>query len=401
MQAGLSMCLIDFAPLTVLTYGAVEITGKMDVNFKYLCYEAAVVQEHLVKVVGWNHKHWANPSDLKGGIEALEALASAVKAKTCKFVKITTSKAEERLMCIAAGEVLMPNLDKDSAMSSTLLTASSSHVPVPGAPTPSTSPTPSATTAQPTSSALSTASSSHVPVPSAPTPSTSPTPSATTTQLTSSTLLAASSSHVPVPRAPTPSTSPTPSATTAQPTSSALSTAGGSHVPIPRAPTPSTSPTPSATTTQPTSSILLTAGGPDVLVPTSTPTSTMGTSTTSNFPALVTTATISQISNNLIDPALLALSGIHPEAPHILPTPSLSDSSNNQEPSSITSGRKHAAPNTAQSSRSKRMKKLMEKALVNEQLSKGRGNRRKKKGTLEPKSSEWVDTEDENDSTDA
>ncbi|KAG1798653.1 uncharacterized protein HD556DRAFT_1206501, partial [Suillus plorans] len=114
MQAGLSKCLIDFVPHTVLTYCAVQITGKTNINFEYLRYEAAVVQEHLVKVVGWNHKDWANPSDLKGGIEALETLASAVKAKTCKFVKITASQAEERLLRIAAGEVLTPNFDKDS-----------------------------------------------------------------------------------------------------------------------------------------------------------------------------------------------------------------------------------------------------------------------------------------------
>jgi hypothetical protein len=60
-----------------------------------------------------------------------------------------------------------------------------------------------------------------------------------------------------------------------------------------------------------------------------------------------------------------------------------------------TSGRKCAAPNPAQSPRSKHTKKLTEKVLVNQQLSKGRGNKRKKKGALEPKSSEWVDTEDE------
>ncbi|KAG1731022.1 hypothetical protein EDB19DRAFT_1618810, partial [Suillus lakei] len=128
--------------------GLIEITGKTDVNFKYLCYEAAVVQEHLVKVVEWNHKHWANSSNLKGGIEALKALASAVKAKTCKFVKITTSEAEERLMHITAGEVLMPNLDKDSAPAPAIS---------------STSPISSATIAQPTSSALLTASTTAQP----------------------------------------------------------------------------------------------------------------------------------------------------------------------------------------------------------------------------------------------
>lgn len=57
MQTGLSTFFINFMSLIVLTYGAVEITDKTVANFKYLHYEAAVVQEHFMEVVGWNHKH--------------------------------------------------------------------------------------------------------------------------------------------------------------------------------------------------------------------------------------------------------------------------------------------------------------------------------------------------------
>ncbi|KAG1874871.1 hypothetical protein F4604DRAFT_1550938, partial [Suillus subluteus] len=96
--------------------GLLAITGCSDANFEYLRYEQ-VVQKFLVKVVGWTHSDWANPSDLKGGIEALEALADTIKAKTCKFVKITWEEANKRLERIAAGETLTPNMEKGTSLS--------------------------------------------------------------------------------------------------------------------------------------------------------------------------------------------------------------------------------------------------------------------------------------------
>ena len=64
---------------------------------------------HLVKLVGWCHNEWGNPSNLKGGVEPLEALAQAVSDKKCKFVQITRQDADEHMKCIEAGEILTPN----------------------------------------------------------------------------------------------------------------------------------------------------------------------------------------------------------------------------------------------------------------------------------------------------
>ncbi|KAG1840346.1 hypothetical protein F4604DRAFT_1598931 [Suillus subluteus] len=108
MQAGLHASFISLSYLI--------LTHLINANFEYLCYEQ-VVQKFLVKVVGWTHSDWANPSDLKGGIEALEALADTIKAKTCKFVKITWEEANKRLERIAAGETLMPNMEKGTSLS--------------------------------------------------------------------------------------------------------------------------------------------------------------------------------------------------------------------------------------------------------------------------------------------
>jgi len=68
-----------------------------------------MVQKYLVKLIGWCHDGWGNPSDLKGGVEPLEALARAVSEKKCRFVRITRQEADERTKRIEVGEVLTPN----------------------------------------------------------------------------------------------------------------------------------------------------------------------------------------------------------------------------------------------------------------------------------------------------
>jgi hypothetical protein len=68
-----------------------------------------MVQSHLIKIVGWCHDHWGNPSNLKGGIDALQTLALAIDNRTCRFVKISKDEAIKRLECIDAGEDLSPN----------------------------------------------------------------------------------------------------------------------------------------------------------------------------------------------------------------------------------------------------------------------------------------------------
>ncbi|KAG1822772.1 uncharacterized protein BJ212DRAFT_1296737 [Suillus subaureus] len=63
----------------------IEVTENTNATLEFVCYEC-MVQEHLVKLVGWCHTEWGNPSNLKGGVEWLEALAQAVSDRKCKFV---------------------------------------------------------------------------------------------------------------------------------------------------------------------------------------------------------------------------------------------------------------------------------------------------------------------------
>lgn len=77
---------------------------------EFKCYND-LVQRYQVKLVGWNHPYWANPSDLKGGIESLENVVLAIQANTCKFVTITPQEAKEWMRRIKDGETLTPDLE--------------------------------------------------------------------------------------------------------------------------------------------------------------------------------------------------------------------------------------------------------------------------------------------------
>ncbi|KAG1721781.1 uncharacterized protein EDB91DRAFT_1274880 [Suillus paluster] len=85
-----------------------------------------LVQCYHVKLVGWNHPYWANPSDMKGGIKSLENVVLAIQANTCKFVTITPQEAKERMHCINDGEILTPDLKP--SMPPDLLTPNSTHL---------------------------------------------------------------------------------------------------------------------------------------------------------------------------------------------------------------------------------------------------------------------------------
>ncbi|KAG1859302.1 hypothetical protein F4604DRAFT_1930845 [Suillus subluteus] len=91
-----------------LNESLVEVTENANATLEFVCYEH-MVQEHLVKLIGWCHNEWGNPSNLKGGVGPLEALAQAVSDKKCKFIRITRQEADERMKRIEAGEVLTPN----------------------------------------------------------------------------------------------------------------------------------------------------------------------------------------------------------------------------------------------------------------------------------------------------
>lgn len=89
-----------------------EVTNDASATVEFTKYEALVVRRYYVKLMGWNHPQWANPSDLKGGVEALKRLADAIKAKTCRFVEISTEEVEERRRKMTdLGAVLTPETE--------------------------------------------------------------------------------------------------------------------------------------------------------------------------------------------------------------------------------------------------------------------------------------------------
>ncbi|KAG1900854.1 uncharacterized protein F5891DRAFT_1188352 [Suillus fuscotomentosus] len=91
-----------------LNESLVKVTENPNTTLEFIRYER-MVQEHLAKLVGWCHNEWGNPSNLKGGVDTLEALAWAVSDEKCKFVRITRQEADERIKHIKAGEILTPN----------------------------------------------------------------------------------------------------------------------------------------------------------------------------------------------------------------------------------------------------------------------------------------------------
>ncbi|KAG2132731.1 uncharacterized protein EDB93DRAFT_1107808 [Suillus bovinus] len=96
---------------TILANGLVmsKVTNNPSAVMEFKCYND-LVQRYHVKLVGWNHPKWANPSDLKSGIESLENVVLVIQANTCKFVKITPQEAKERQCHINDGEILTPDL---------------------------------------------------------------------------------------------------------------------------------------------------------------------------------------------------------------------------------------------------------------------------------------------------
>ncbi|KAG2097018.1 uncharacterized protein F5147DRAFT_778156 [Suillus discolor] len=87
-----------------------EVTDDSSATIEFTWYND-LVHDYHIKLVGWNHPQWANPSDLKGGIESLEKVTSAIAEGTCKFVSITCEEVEEWMNCIKNGEKLTPELE--------------------------------------------------------------------------------------------------------------------------------------------------------------------------------------------------------------------------------------------------------------------------------------------------
>ncbi|KAH7908746.1 hypothetical protein BJ138DRAFT_1012143 [Hygrophoropsis aurantiaca] len=95
IRAGLQLALVD-------------TTGNSAATMEYLKYETNVVRRYHVKLVGWTHPDWNNPSELRGGAVPLETLARAVANGTCKFIKITAEEVAERTRRMSYGEILTP-----------------------------------------------------------------------------------------------------------------------------------------------------------------------------------------------------------------------------------------------------------------------------------------------------
>ncbi|KAG1798563.1 uncharacterized protein HD556DRAFT_1440268 [Suillus plorans] len=87
-----------------------SITNDLSATVEFTQYHN-LVRRHQVKLVGWTHPQWANPSDLKGGIESLENLADAIATGTCHFVPISSEELEDRLRHMKNGEKLTPEVE--------------------------------------------------------------------------------------------------------------------------------------------------------------------------------------------------------------------------------------------------------------------------------------------------
>ncbi|KAJ7166463.1 hypothetical protein C8R43DRAFT_1122032 [Mycena crocata] len=87
----------------------VAITGDENAAMAYVWYEEDVVQRHKIKLVGWTYPELINPSELSTSLPPLNDLHDALKADTCKFVKLDAAEVASRktawLEDVAAGRI--------------------------------------------------------------------------------------------------------------------------------------------------------------------------------------------------------------------------------------------------------------------------------------------------------
>ncbi|KAG1871680.1 hypothetical protein F4604DRAFT_1681473 [Suillus subluteus] len=88
-----------------------DVTKDASATMEFTRYKVAIVCKYHVKLVGWNHPQWVNPSDLKGRIEALENIVSALANNTCHFVEITAAEVDECKHKIADGAMITPETE--------------------------------------------------------------------------------------------------------------------------------------------------------------------------------------------------------------------------------------------------------------------------------------------------
>ncbi|KAG1723102.1 hypothetical protein EDB19DRAFT_1834727 [Suillus lakei] len=95
---------------TGLRLSLCKVTNNPLASMEFTKYKK-LVSTYFVKLVGWNHPQWANPSDLKGGIESLENVVEAIRLCHCCFVVIDQEEVKEHAWRIKNGETLTPELE--------------------------------------------------------------------------------------------------------------------------------------------------------------------------------------------------------------------------------------------------------------------------------------------------
>lgn len=74
---------------------SVDITGNPKAVMHYTNYHKDIVQRYKVKLVGWTHSKFVNPSELSTSLPPLQVLLDAIKSGECKFIKLTADEVRD------------------------------------------------------------------------------------------------------------------------------------------------------------------------------------------------------------------------------------------------------------------------------------------------------------------
>ncbi|KAH9918042.1 hypothetical protein B0H21DRAFT_713170 [Amylocystis lapponica] len=88
----------------------VEITGNKKAGMQYINYEKDIVLRYGIKIHGWTHEKFANPSDLSTSLPPLCMLQDTLLKGTCRFKKLFAAELADYQKAyddrVAAGEVV-------------------------------------------------------------------------------------------------------------------------------------------------------------------------------------------------------------------------------------------------------------------------------------------------------
>src|ERR1700690_215954 len=78
----------------------------------YVQYHKEVVQRYGIKLVGWTHPSFINPSEMSTSLPPLQALLDAIESGSCEFVRLTPDQKKEEngkyREKIRPGEIIVP-----------------------------------------------------------------------------------------------------------------------------------------------------------------------------------------------------------------------------------------------------------------------------------------------------